>query len=211
MTSFAVSILTENSILYRYLESLVNEAGFAVTGDREKASAFVVDLDTALPFSEDKPSVTLSAAPFLSCDLTRPFGNRDFLALCRERFGEDNCLVSTPASYGSMREETNGKTESGEESEEALNEVFITDGSGVTVAGERIALSGAEYRLFALLLSRRGEAVSVKECAEAIKGAGSLTESNAVSVYVNHLRRKLDYRFNKRMIVTLRHKGYCLL
>ena len=140
-------------------------------------------------------AIAVSADPFVFCDLPRPFLVSRFLALCREKL----------EGFGAEREGITPRLSSEPENN---SDEFVFEGGGVVVRGERIALSPAEYRLLSLLHKHRGQAVSLKACSDAI---GNADKGNAASVYINHLRRKLDYHFDRRMIVTLRQKGYMLL
>lgn len=78
---------------------------------------------------------------------------------------------------------------------------------GVLLCGEHsIAVSPRESALLALLLERRGQAVTREELAERI-GA---TETNKTEVYICYLRRKLNAKPLPYRIVTVRGVGYRL-
>lgn len=76
-----------------------------------------------------------------------------------------------------------------------------------TYRGEKIALSKKEYALLALLIEKKGEALSRGEAAEKIFGGG---DSNVVDVYVKYLRRKIDEKFGVRLIKSVRGEGYAV-
>jgi hypothetical protein len=78
----------------------------------------------------------------------------------------------------------------------------------VTFRGEKIDLSKKEFELLRLLYSKKGEAVSRSEARALIFPAES--DSNVVDVYIRYLRKKLDLRFDTRMIITVRNRGYML-
>ncbi len=81
-------------------------------------------------------------------------------------------------------------------------------GDNVTFQGEKIDLSKKELELLKLLYSKNGEAVGRSEARELI--FPSETDGNVVDVYISYLRKKIDLRFDTRMIITVRNKGYML-
>ena len=76
----------------------------------------------------------------------------------------------------------------------------------VTRDGSAIDLSPREFALLAALLERPGAALSKAQLEERLYGWGDEVESNAVSVYVHQLRRKLGPDF----IQNMRGVGYFL-
>lgn len=76
--------------------------------------------------------------------------------------------------------------------------------------GMTFPLSEREEELLKLLLSRKGEAVSRDEACRIIWGKDSYT--NVVDVYIRYLRAKLESENNnsKRIIYTVRGKGYMI-
>ena len=85
---------------------------------------------------------------------------------------------------------------------------LVIDGDNVSYRGEKVDLSKKELELLKLLWSKNGEPVGRQEARDAIFPAES--DSNVVDVYIRYLRKKLDLRFDTRMIVTVRNKGYML-
>ncbi|MBO5039592.1 MAG: winged helix-turn-helix transcriptional regulator [Clostridia bacterium] len=85
---------------------------------------------------------------------------------------------------------------------------LVIDDDNVSFRGEKVELSKKELELLKLLYSKNGEPVGRQEARDAIFPAES--NSNVVDVYIRYLRKKLDLRFDTRMIVTVRNKGYML-
>ena len=85
---------------------------------------------------------------------------------------------------------------------------LIFNGDTVTFGGEKIDLSKKELELLRLLYSKSGEPVSRREARATVFPAES--DSNVVDVYISYLRKKFDLRFDTRMIITVRNKGYML-
>ena len=61
----------------------------------------------------------------------------------------------------------------------------------VTLAGEPVALSAREFAVLEALLARPGAILSRAQLEDRLYGWGEEIESNAVSVYIHQLRRKL--------------------
>jgi two-component system response regulator QseB len=76
----------------------------------------------------------------------------------------------------------------------------------VTLAGEPLHLSAREFSLLRALLDTPGSVMSKAQLEEKIYGWGEEVESNAIDVYVHHLRKKLGASF----IRNVRGVGYKL-
>jgi len=74
----------------------------------------------------------------------------------------------------------------------------------VTVGGEPVMLSAREYAVLEALMMRPGAILSRAQLEDRLYGWGDAIESNAVSVYVHQLRRKLGNDF----IRNVRGVGY---
>jgi len=74
----------------------------------------------------------------------------------------------------------------------------------VTVRGEPVVLSAREYAVLEAMMLRPGAILSRAQLEDRLYGWGEEIESNAISVYVHQLRRKLGEEF----IHTVRGVGY---
>jgi DNA-binding response OmpR family regulator len=74
----------------------------------------------------------------------------------------------------------------------------------VTLRGDVVALSNREFQVLMQLMRHPGSVVTRNVLEEVMAGDGELVESNALEVYVHHLRRKLGTDF----IRTIRGVGY---
>jgi two-component system OmpR family response regulator/two-component system response regulator QseB len=74
----------------------------------------------------------------------------------------------------------------------------------VTRAGQPVVLSGREYAVLEALMARPGAILSRAQLEDRLYGWGDAIESNAVSVYIHQLRRKLGNDF----IRNVRGVGY---
>jgi len=186
-----ICLLTENQALKSYLESLLDEAGVAVCPNKADADLLVVDLDTVNRPETEKRVLTLSCDPFILCDLFRPFSQEKFLLLVKDAC--EGGVLSEAKAAPAPPKRPSLSYEDG---------VFYLN-------GERVTLTPAEHSLLYLLYQNRGKAVPLSACADAL--GHEVGKGNMPSVYINHLRRKIDYLLQKRMIVTLRNEGYMLV
>lgn len=82
-----------------------------------------------------------------------------------------------------------------------LGRVVVKTSEGVvTLDGEVVQLTAAQYRIVAYLAARAGKVISRNDLAEAIVGDGEEKLSNVIDVQVYHIRRKLgkDFLQNRR-------------
>ena len=86
---------------------------------------------------------------------------------------------------------------------------LIPERTSVALGSRTVRLSKTEYALASCLISRRGETVTREELKTAVWGDGS-PDSNKVEVYVNYLRKKLDTALDRKIILTVRGKGYTI-
>ena len=77
--------------------------------------------------------------------------------------------------------------------------------------GDReIKLSPKEFELLNLLMRHAGNTVSRQELLDKAWGLQPETDSNLVDVYVNYLRKKIDFANEEKLIFTVRGSGYRL-
>lgn len=80
----------------------------------------------------------------------------------------------------------------------------------VTRADKEILLTNKEYALLKYLLQQAGSIVSRTMISEHVWDIHFDTDTNVIDVYVNYLRRKIDDGFKKKLIHTIRGRGYAL-
>ena len=79
-------------------------------------------------------------------------------------------------------------------------------GHRVSYQGQPVELSAREFALLHALMLNAGRVLTRAQIEEALYAWGKEIESNAVEVYVHHLRRKLD----AKLIETVRGVGYLI-
>jgi two-component system copper resistance phosphate regulon response regulator CusR len=79
-----------------------------------------------------------------------------------------------------------------------------------TREGRAIRLTAKEYALLELLMLHPGQVLSRETIAEHVWGERFDPFSNVIDVYINRLRRKIDYEFEPHLFHTRRGEGYIL-
>lgn len=77
-------------------------------------------------------------------------------------------------------------------------------------AGKDISLSGKEYALLEYLMRNSGLVLSREKIENHIWNFDYEGGTNVVDVYISYLRRKIDDGFDKKLIHTVRSRGYIL-
>ena len=75
--------------------------------------------------------------------------------------------------------------------------------------GREVALTAREFMLLQVLLRRRGQVLSRELLLQEV-WQGERSSSNVVEVYVRYLRQKLEAGGERRLLHTVRGRGYCL-
>lgn len=73
-----------------------------------------------------------------------------------------------------------------------------------------IHLTAREYALLLLLLEHRGQVLSREDILDRVWHDQRGAASNVIEVYVRYLRQKLEEAGERRLIHTVRGRGYCL-
>ena len=77
-----------------------------------------------------------------------------------------------------------------------------------TYNGEDAGLTHKEFELLVCLLENKGRVMSRDALLNKVWGYDYIGETNAVDVYIRFLRSKIDERFDKKTITTVRGAGY---
>src|SRR5687768_980669 len=80
----------------------------------------------------------------------------------------------------------------------------------VTRDGTPIDLTNKEYALLEMLIRRPGQVLTRTALMESVWGYDFDTSSNVLDVYMNFLRKKIDHKFEKKLLHTMRGVGYVL-
>mgnify|MGYP001567619799 CR=1 FL=1 len=80
----------------------------------------------------------------------------------------------------------------------------------VTRAGREINLTSKEYALLEYMMRNPGAIVTRTMISEHVWNADFDTFTNVIDVYVNYLRNKIDAPFKKKLIQTIRGRGYII-
>ncbi|HOX39296.1 MAG TPA: response regulator transcription factor [Candidatus Brocadiia bacterium] len=80
----------------------------------------------------------------------------------------------------------------------------------VTRQGTRIELTPKEFTLLEFLMRRQGTIVTRTSIVQNVWDMNFDSLTNVVEVFMNRLRNKIDYPFQKRLLSTIRGRGYRL-
>ncbi|MFN3918081.1 MAG: response regulator transcription factor [Flavobacteriales bacterium] len=80
----------------------------------------------------------------------------------------------------------------------------------VTRDGKEISLTSTEYKLLLYFIKHINKVISRMDILEAVWGINFDMGTNVVDVYVNYLRKKIDSKFENKLIHTVIGMGYVL-
>jgi len=80
----------------------------------------------------------------------------------------------------------------------------------VTRAGKAIELTSTEYALLEYLMIHAGQVVTRTMISEHVWEQDFDSYSNVINVYVNYVRKKVDTGFSKKLIHSVRGRGYMI-
>ncbi|MNK91110.1 Response regulator MprA [compost metagenome] len=90
------------------------------------------------------------------------------------------------------------------------NLVMDRDSKNVQRGGKSVILTATEYRLLEYLMVNKNRILSRVDILEEVWGIDFNMSTNVVDVYVNYLRKKIDYPTEKKLIHTVIGMGYIL-
>lgn len=80
----------------------------------------------------------------------------------------------------------------------------------VTYSSELIELTKREFDLLKYLLENKNIVVTREKLLDAVWGFDYVGDTNVVDVYIRYLRSKIDEKFNRKIIHTIRGVGYAI-
>jgi len=203
MTYGKVAIISGNKILARFFELEAKSVGLEAYVDEKESNdtgiVTVIDIDTVkrIPSFDERKTVIVSEKT----------GFPDF---CKDAI----CLtwpVSVECVKKIYEDAKHGVNESVLESRknEDSDIVYFYRNAQNTVRyrGRQIFLSESESKLLLALCKSSPEPVSRK----VLGGLLESQQGNIVDVYICKLRKKLEEPFSKRLIFTVRNKGYKIM
>jgi heavy metal response regulator len=122
--------------------------------------------------------------------LTKPFAFEEFLARVRVLLRKADAVQVTTLKTGDLELD------------------LLTH--KVTRSGKEIDLTVKEFALLEYLMRNEGVVVTRTMLAEHVWDVNFDTYTNVIDVYINYLRNKIDKGFEKKLIHTVRGRGYIL-
>jgi len=80
----------------------------------------------------------------------------------------------------------------------------------VQVKGNLVELTAKEFELLKTLMANTPMVLSRDRIVELVWGYDYLGDTNVVDVYIRHLRKKIDDKYEIKLIHTIRGVGYCV-
>lgn len=80
----------------------------------------------------------------------------------------------------------------------------------VSRSGQKIELTTKEFSLLEFLMRHQDKVVDRNSIAKQVWGTDFDPDSNVIDVYINHLRKKIDNPFPKKLLRTVVGQGYVL-
>ncbi len=77
-------------------------------------------------------------------------------------------------------------------------------------AGKEIILTGKEYALLEYFMRNAGAIITRTMISEHVWDINFDTTTNVIDVYVNYLRKKIDQGYKRKLLSTIRGRGYML-
>lgn len=84
------------------------------------------------------------------------------------------------------------------------------EGYNLSYDGENIELTKKEFELLRYLLENKNRVLTRDKIIETVWGYDYFGDTNVVDVYIRYLRSKIDDKYNKKVIHTLRGVGYMI-
>lgn len=84
------------------------------------------------------------------------------------------------------------------------------DKYSVTFANEPVELTKREFDLLKYLLENKNIVLTREKLLETVWGFDYLGDTNVVDVYIRYLRSKIDEKYNRKIIHTIRGVGYSI-
>ena len=217
-----VYVVSRDTVFARMLELELNEAGLNVIRD-EELPADAVQTDKLRVFTVS--SEILESDPELRADIEfgyseqgtgrarryfqRPFAVESLIEAVIElicNFGNTNGSKAIDEI-----QDTTVQPKDIQPVKEKAADGLAQDGNGdFSYNGEPLTFTETEKSLLTALYENRGNAVSREELLERVWGRNEGAKTNLTDVYIRYLREKLDDRFDVRLILTVRGKGYML-
>jgi heavy metal response regulator len=122
--------------------------------------------------------------------LTKPFAFEEFLARVRALLRKRDSQTPTKLQVGDL--------------------VLDLLSHRVTRSGKEILLTSKEYALLEYLMRQAGTVVTRTMISEHVWETDFDSFTNIIDVYINYLRKKIDHGHEKKLIYTIRGRGYIL-
>ena len=127
--------------------------------------------------------------------ITKPFNPAEVIARVRSQLRRYKVLGGSPQSENNIF---------------SVGGITLDDNAkSVTVDGEEVSLTPAEYAILLLLMQHPGKVFSTSEIYEAVWHEGTAGSRSAIAVHIRHLREKIEIDpANPRYLTVVWGRGY---
>ena len=162
--------------------------GFEVCKEiRDKHILTPIIMLTAKDTTEDKVrGLNVGADDYLS----KPFSFKELLARIQALFRRNNQYKTQVIKVGDLEYDITSRR--------------------VFRAGKEIILTGREFALLEYLMRNKNKIITETQIIEHVWDMNSELFTNVVNVYIHHLRKKINSGFDKKLIYTIRSRGFML-
>ncbi len=122
--------------------------------------------------------------------LTKPFAFKEFLARMRVLLRKNKSAIPANLQVGDL-----------------IMDILTHK---VTRGGKEIILTAKEFSLLEYLMRSAGQVVTRTTISEHVWDINFDTTTNVVDVHINALRKKIDWEYKKKLIHTIRGRGYAI-
>ena len=217
-----ILVVEDDNDLRTYLENLLNDNGYSILSSDnglkalqllEKQDLDLILLDLGLPQVSgesvlgeirkkrpDMPVVILTAKDQVA-DILRGYnlGADDYIT---KPFEGDLLLARIKARLRHLGEDS---TKLKVADLELNNKTFV-----VTRKGKVISLSRKEFNLLQYLMTNKGRVLTRDMILQRIWLSADYVEPRVVDIYIGYIRKKIDNKFSKKLVHTVRGFGYMI-
>ena len=220
-----ILIVEDEQRIARFLQIEMEHEGFEVTTEENGARAFeliqqgdfgLVLLDLMLPGMDgmticrkvrefsDVPIIMLTARDEVEDKVTGlDIGADDYMT-------KPFAIQELFARIRNVLRKSRGSAQPGGDSYKVGDLVLYPNTYEVEVSGEPVQLTRREYDLLEFLMRNKRTVLTRDQILEQVWGYDYTGDTNVVDVYIRYLRAKLDDRFQKKYIYTVRGVGYVI-
>ena len=216
-------ILCKDQRLHRLLEIELAQCGITLSASEASADLWLVDLDDEKSLTQIPLDVPILAwSHTLANEATHWAQTQKSVCLLKRPFSLielESCMLQliegVPINLPSQKAIQRASQATGSENFQSTSAPLLhpVENQQVCIEGDTVILTPQEWTVFSLLWQHRGNTVSKEMLRQALSASDQEKQpitSNTPEVYICLLRKKLEKPLSRRLITTVRGKGYRL-